>query len=321
MALSLWSLTVGASAIPLRDLITALTDPYGASRDSIVLFQVRLPRLLAALSAGSALAVAGAIMQALTGNPLADPGLLGVNAGAAFAIVTVLSLTRIPAGPELVWVGFLGAATAALAVYALGSVGRSGTTPVKLVLAGVVVGSLLISLTTTVLLHDSGTLDEVRFWTAGSLKNRRMADVLPMMSYLLVALAVAVSLASQFTSLSLGAEIARGLGQNLALWRAVSAAIVVALAGTAVVVAGPLGFVGLVVPHIARMSAGPDYRWTIPLCLLGGAMLTLLADTLPRALLDRDIPVGVTMAVIGAPFFIHLARRRTGRNNATGAAA
>lgn len=312
-ALSLWAMSVGASAIPLPRVAEALADPGGSSRESLIIWSVRLPRVLAAITVGAALAVAGAIMQAATGNPLADPGLLGVNSGAAFAVVLTLAfLGPGTAGGTLIWSAFAGAFAAACAVYGLGTLGRSGPTPVKLVLAGVVIGTFLSMLSASVLILDDQTLEAVRLWTAGSLKGRALDDVLAVMPYIAAGLVAAMLLRDQFTSLSLGSDAARGLGQNPALWRAVSAGIVVVLAGGSVAIAGPLGFVGLVVPHMARMVMGADYRRILPIAMAGGALLTLLADVLPRALWGNDVPAGVSLALIGAPFFIWLARGRLG---------
>lgn len=309
--LAVWALTVGSSDISLSRALQAVMAP-GSERADIVVNTVRLPRVIAALAAGAALAVAGAVMQAMTGNPLADPGLLGVNAGACFAVVMALSLAGITGSVPLMMAAFAGAALAALLVFALGSAGRGGASPVRLVLAGVVIAAFLGALTMAVLILDQATMDVVRLWTAGSLRNRQMAQILPVLPWLALALLAAMILREQFTILSLGAETAQGLGQSPALWRAISALIVVGLAGSAVAMAGPLGFVGLVVPHVARLALGPDYRLILPFAALGGAGLALLGDTLPRAALGNDVPLGVTMALIGAPFFIWLARRRLG---------
>lgn len=309
--LAVWSLTVGASDISLTEALTALTDPQG-ERSDIILREVRLPRLLAALAIGAALAVAGTIMQAVTGNPMADPGLLGVNAGAAFAVVLAIALGGISAAGTLVWVAFLGAGVAAAIVYALGAAGRSGATAIKLILAGVVVGSFLTALTSSILVVDAQTFDVVRLWTAGSLKGRQLEDVLRVLPYLVTAVVAALTLSHQFNSMALGSDVAASLGQNQALWRGIAAILVVALAGSAVALAGPVGFVGLVVPHIVRLATGGDHRSLLPLAALFGAGLTIVADTLPRALWDRDMPVGITLALVGAPVFIWLARRSGG---------
>ncbi|WBU53938.1 iron ABC transporter permease [Paracoccus sp. SCSIO 75233] len=311
VVLALWALTVGSSDISLHRAMQALLSPADERAD-IVIRTVRLPRVIAAISAGAALAVAGAIMQAVTGNPLAEPGLLGVNAGASFAVVLAISLIGISGGGQLMWAAFLGAALAAVAVYTLGAAGRSGATPLKLVLAGVVVATFLGALTMSVLILDAQTMDVVRLWTAGSLRNRQMSQILPVLPWLMAALIAALLLREQFTALSLGAETSQALGQNPAMWRILSAVLVVGLAGGSVAIAGPLGFVGLVVPHIVRLSVGPDYRLILPFAALGGAGLALIGDTLPRAALGVDVPLGITMALIGAPFFIWLARRRSG---------
>lgn len=309
---ALWSMGVGAATIPMGTVAAVLIEP-DETRASLIVWTVRLPRILAAIIAGAALAVAGAIMQAATSNPLADPGLLGVNAGAAFAVVvgTVL-LGPGTAGGTLLWFAFLGSGLAAAAVYGLGAMGRSGPTPVKLVLAGVVVGTFLGVLTAAVLVLDAQTLETVRQWTVGSLRGRDLGDITVVAPYIGLGLILAMIFRDQFTSLSLGSEVAQGLGQNPGLWRGVSAAIVVMIAGGAVAIAGPLGFIGLVVPHMARMTMGSDYRRILPIALVGGAFLTVTADMLPRALLGKDVPVGVSLALIGAPFFIWLARRGLG---------
>ena len=308
--LALWSIGVGAAGIPMGAVAEVLLTPDN-SRESLIVWTVRLPRVLAAIAVGAALAMAGAIMQAATNNPLADPGLLGVNAGAAFAVVvgTVLLGSGAAVG-SLIWFAFAGAALTAAAVYALGAMGRSGPTPIKLVLSGVVIGAFLAVLPQALLVMDAQTLDAVRQWTVGSLRGRALSDVLAPLPYLGLGLVLAMMFRDQFTSLSLGAVVAQGLGQNPALWRGVSAVIVVLLAGVAVSIAGPLGFVGLVVPQMARMIMGADYRNILPIACVGGAVLTLAADTLPRALWGNDVPVGVSLAMVGAPFFIWLARGR-----------
>ncbi|WP_167620199.1 FecCD family ABC transporter permease [Paracoccus ravus] len=219
--LSIWSVTVGSSDILLPRAWQAVVAP-GDERADIVILSVRLPRVIAALAARAALAVAGAIMQAVTGNPLAEPGLLGINPGAGFAVILAISLAGVTVGGALVWAAFAGAALAALAVYLLGPAERGGATPLKLVLAGVVVSTLLGAVGTAVLLRDAQTLDVVRMWSAGSLKNREMAQVLPVLPWLGASLIAAMVVREQFTALSLGAETARGLGQNPLLWRLVS---------------------------------------------------------------------------------------------------
>ncbi|WP_404977655.1 FecCD family ABC transporter permease [Ancylobacter sp. 3268] len=307
--LALWALNVGNATIPLDRLMAAITG-FDASREHVILWEVRLPRVLAGLLVGAQLAVAGAIMQAVTANPLASPGLLGINAGAAFAVVLAIAIAGIDGAGTLMWFAFLGAAAAAVTVYALGSAGRGGATPLKLALAGAVLTAFLASLTTVILLRDQTTLDHVRLWSVGSLSGRPMSAVLAIGPWGLAGLAGAVLASGPLMTLSLGSDLSRTLGQSLGLWRAVSAALVVLLAGAAVALAGPVGFVGLVVPHMARLLVGADYRWIIAYSAPLGAGLVLFADTALRGVAGVDIPVGVTLALVGGPVFIALVRRQ-----------
>ncbi|HEV7326702.1 MAG TPA: iron ABC transporter permease [Bosea sp. (in: a-proteobacteria)] len=309
-AAAAWSVTLGTATLPLSQVLDAIFA-FDGSREHLVITTIRLPRVLAGLLAGSALAVSGAIMQAVTGNPLASPGLLGINAGAAFAVVMAIVVIGAGSSDIHVWHAFAGAAIAAAIVHALGSAGRSGGSPLRLVLAGTVVSAFLASLTTAALILDQGTLDTVRLWTAGSLSGRTMAQVAGVTPYILIGLAAALIVRRQIATLSLGADLARSVGQSPLLWRSLAVVLVILLAGGAVALAGPIGFVGLVVPHIVRMMSGVDYRWIIPFSALGGALLLVTADTLGRTLLgSQSFPAGVTMAMIGGPFFLWLARYR-----------
>lgn len=307
--LALWAVNVGPAAIPLDRLLAAVID-FDGSREHVILWEVRAPRVLAGLLVGAQLAVAGAIMQAVTANPLASPGLLGINAGAAFAVVLAIALAGIDSAGTLMWFAFLGAGAASVTVYALGSAGGGGPTPLKLALAGAVLTAFLASLTTVILLRDQTTLDNVRLWSVGSLSGRPMSAILAIAPWGLAGLAGAVLASGPIMTLSLGSDLSRTLGQSLGLWRAVSAALVVLLAGAAVALAGPVGFVGLVVPHMARLLVGADYRWIVAYSAPLGAGLVVLADTALRALSGVDIPVGVTLALMGGPVFIALVRRQ-----------
>jgi len=309
---AIWSVTLGTSRIPMADVLDAIFA-FDGSHEHLVVTTLRLPRVLAGLLAGCALAVAGAIMQAVTNNPLASPGLLGVNAGAAFAVVAATSLIGIGSSGS-VWFAFGGAGAAAIIVYGLGSLGPWGAMPLTLVLVGAVLTMFLTSLTTAILIFDQTTLDAVRLWTAGSLSGRTMAQVSAVAPYILIGLGAALVFRRQLMTLSLGAEVARSVGQTPLIWRGLAVVIIILLAGGAVALAGPVGFVGLVVPHIARLTVGVDYRWIIPFSAVGGALLVVLADMLGRTYFaSQSFPVGVTMAAVGAPFFIWLARNRVGR--------
>ncbi len=308
------SLGVGSLAIPVPEVVSGLVAPSGDLSD-LVLQTVRLPRTLAGLLVGASLAVAGAIMQALTRNPLASPGILGVNAGAALAVVAAVLVLGDPPLATYALFALAGAALAGAVVYGLATAaGAGGNSPLRLALAGAVLAAFLGALTTALLLLDQNTLDQVRFWTAGSLAGRDW-DLLRLTApYLLAGLALSLPLARQLTTLSLGDDVARGLGQGSATVKLSAAAAVVLLAGGSVALAGPIGFVGLVAPHLARFLVGADYRWVLPYSALLGAALVTVGDIGARlALRPQEIPVGVLMALLGAPFFVYLARNRVRR--------
>ncbi|GGF74712.1 siderophore ABC transporter permease [Azorhizobium oxalatiphilum] len=312
MLAAIWAVTLGSARTSMGDVVGALIA-FDGSREHLVIMTLRLPRVLAGLLVGAALAVAGAIMQAATHNPLASPGLMGINAGAAFAVVMVTTLGGATSGMAMVGSAFGGATAAAGIVLLFASAGPAGATPLRLVLAGAVLTAFITSLTTAVLIFDQSTLDQVRLWSAGSLSGRTQAQVAGVAPFILAALGIAILLRAHITTLSIGSDMARAVGQDPRVWRGVVAMLVIGLAGGAVALAGPIGFVGLVVPHLARFGVGVDYRWIIPFSALAGALLVVLADAAGRTLLaSQSFPVGVTMALIGGPFFVWLARTRTG---------
>lgn len=312
MVCAIVAMMAGPNPISPSTVLAAIFR-FDGSRDHLVVTLLRLPRIVAAMIAGAGLAVSGTIMQAVTRNPLASPGLLGINAGAAFAVVASLTIIGVSDGNALVWYAFAGAALAAFCVFFIGSVGRVGATPLVMVLAGAVVATFLTSLTTAILIFDQTTLDAVRLWTVGSLSGRTMDQVFAVMPYSLAGLMGSLVLARHLTTLSLGTDIATALGQNPALWRGLSVVIVILLSGSAVALVGPVGFVGLVVPHIVRLAISVDYRWIVPFSAVIGAIMVVVADLAGRMMFaNQSFPVGVTMALIGAPFFLWLARYRTG---------
>ena len=307
------SIASGVADISPADVYQALTAPNG-STEHLIIRTVRLPRSLAALMVGAAVAVAGAIMQGLTRNPLADPGILGINAGAAFAVVTAVFLFN--TGSLNFYAGFAmaGAAIAAITVYGLGSLGRGGLTPLNLTIAGAALTALVSSLTTGILIISQRTLEEIRFWLAGSVAGRDMELVIQVMPYLLVGLMLGLVLGKQLTTLSLGDAVAKGLGQKTIWVKVMAAMSVVLLAGGSVAIAGPIGFIGLIVPHIVRFWTGADYRWILPYSALCGAILLLLADIGARLIIQpQELPVGIVMPLLGAPFFIYLTRSQVRR--------
>lgn len=310
----LWSITLGAADITPQVVYEALFNFDETQFDHLIIQTVRLPRVLAGVVVGAALAVAGAIMQGLTRNPLADSGILGINAGAAFAVVMTVYLLGNPPLSIYAVAALIGAAVAAVIVYGLGSAGRGGPTPLRLTLAGVILTAFVSSLTTVILIQDQETLDQIRFWTAGSLAGREMPLLAQTAPIILVGILGALLISRQVTTISLGDDVAKGLGQNTLIVKGIAAVIVVLLAGGAVALAGPIGFVGLIIPHVARFMVGVDYRWIIPYSALLGALLVTIADVAARvALRPQELPVGIMMAVVGAPFFIYLARWKVRR--------
>lgn len=310
----LWSITLGAADIAPQTVFEALFHFDESQFSHLIIQTVRLPRVLAGALVGASLAVAGALMQGLTRNPLADSGILGINSGAAFAVVlATFLLGNLPLSSYALY-AFVGAGAAAAIVYGLGSMGRGGPTPLKLTLAGVILTSFLSAITTAILITDQETLDRIRFWTAGSLAGRDLALLGQTAPYMFTGLVISLLIARQITTLSLGEDIARGLGQNTLWVRAIAAVAVMLLAGGSVALAGPIGFVGLIIPHVVRFVVGVDYRWLIPYAALFGAMLVTVSDVGARIVIrPQELPVGVVMAVIGVPFFIGLARWKVKR--------
>ncbi|RWR05398.1 iron ABC transporter permease [Sinirhodobacter populi] len=307
---ALVSMTAGLRHIPLADYLAALTHYDPTNPAHVTLRTVRLPRLIAGLIAGGALGIAGTVMQAVTRNPLADPGLLGVNAGAAFALLLGTILIGGVGAADVAWLTFPGAALAALAVFTLGGGLGGDAGPVRLTLAGAALNAFLLSLVTAVVLVRQDTLDTMRFWVAGSLS---MAAARPLGSMAIAAIAgaaIALLAAPRIEALSLGDALARGLGTRPGAVQAVALIAVTLTTGAAVAVAGPIAFLGLMVPPLARMVAGHDMHRTLIAAALIGAAVLVAADVLGRLILaPGEVRVGVMTALIGGPVFIWVARR------------
>lgn len=305
------SIAVGAKSMPWSHAYDALFHYDASMPDQVIVHDLRLPRTLIALLVGGALALAGSVMQGLTRNPLADPGLLGVNAGAALAIVVALSVFGVTSTSVQVWFALAGAAVAGALVYGLGAIGRDGATPVKLAIAGAALAALLGSITSAVLLVDSATLDKFRFWAVGSVAGRPLSVAGAVAPFLAVGVVLALASGRGLNGLALGEDVARSLGQHVGRTRIVAAASVVLLAGGATAAAGPIWFVGLTIPHVVRAITGPDHRWLLPLSVLAGAAFLALADVIGRVVVrPGELEVGIVCACIGAPVFIAFVRRR-----------
>ncbi|MDF2660510.1 MAG: yfiZ [Paenibacillus sp.] len=283
---------------------------FDGSNEHVIIREVRMPRAVVATMVGAALAVSGAIMQALTRNPMASPGVLGVNAGAGFFVVAGVSLLSVSGQSQLIWFALAGAAAAAVSVYLVGSVGREGMTPLKLTLAGATMAALFTSFSSALLIADEKTLDHVFFWLIGSVEGRKLEQVVPVLPFFFVGFVFACGLGGALNVISVGEDVAKGVGQNTFRVKLASLLTVVLLAGGAVSVAGPIGFVGLVIPHIVRGLVGIDHRWVLPYSAVLGAVLLVAADIAARFIVfPREVPVGVLTAIIGAPFFIYMARK------------
>ncbi|MFV2100920.1 FecCD family ABC transporter permease [Micromonospora sp. LOL_024] len=306
LAVTVLSITVGAKPIPLADVWQALTDRDAA--EYAVVRQLRVPRTLLGLLAGTALGVAGAAMQALTRNPLADPGLLGINAGAAAAIATAAALFGVGGGTGQVWFALLGAAAVTVGVYVIGG-GRSAT-PARLALAGAAINAALYSYVLAVMLLDAAGLERLRFWTVGSLAGADPGTVRRVLPFIVVGLLVALASARPLNALALGDDAARALGARPALVRAAVIVAITLLCGAATAACGPIVFVGLLVPHLVRVLTGPDLRWLLPYCALLAPVLLLGADVLGRVLgRPGELQVGLVTAVLGGPLFLSLVTR------------
>ncbi|MFB4315587.1 FecCD family ABC transporter permease [Actinomadura sp. 21ATH] len=307
---ALASVMIGARTVPPAGVWSALLAPSGTEED-IVVRSLRLPRTAFGLLAGTALGVAGALAQGHTRNPLADPGLLGVTQGAAFAMVLGIFTLGVTGMGTYIWFGFAGALVASVLVFVLGGAGRGGATPLTLALAGAAVTAGLHGLVAGLVLLDRQAMDTYRFWQAGALAGRDAGLLAGLLPFVLLGLLLALLNAPGLNALALGEDVARSLGHRIWLTRAVGIAAITLLTGAAVAACGALAFLGLIVPHLARALSGPDHRWLLPFSALLGAALLLAADVTGRLVArPGELEVGIMLALIGGPFFIALVRRR-----------
>ncbi len=306
------SLAVGSRPVPVDTTLDALTNFNPGNDLHLLVIQLRLPRTILAVLVGAALGLAGAMMQALTRNPLAEPGILGINSGAAAAVAVGIASFGVSAVAGYVWFGFLGAGIASVIVYVLGRAHDAGTNPVRLVLAGAGLSVVLGALTSIVLINsDPDTYDDFRQWATGSLQGRGF-DVLPVVAVVcLVGFVLAFSMSRSLDSLALGGDLSRALGISPRRTMIVSALAVLLLSGAATAAAGPIAFVGLAAPHMARLLVGPGHQWLLPYSMVTSAIVLLAADILGRLVLfPGEIGAGIMTALIGGPVFLALVRRR-----------
>ncbi|MCM2590956.1 iron ABC transporter permease [Rossellomorea marisflavi] len=304
------SIVYGYTDTSWKAAFDTFMEPDG-STEHLVIQNIRLPRALIAAAVGASLAISGVLMQTLTKNPLASPGIFGINAGGGFMVVMAVTLFGVTSLQSFAWLSFLGAAIAAVGVFIIGGAsGSNGLTPMKLTLAGAAITAMFSSFTQGLLVLNEAALEQVLFWLAGSVQGRSLAILAGVFPYILAGWILSLMIAGKMNILAMGEDVAKGLGVKTNILKVISLVAVVLLAGGSVAVAGPIGFIGIVIPHIARKIIGVDHRWLIPYSGLLGAILLLAADIGARyIIMPQEVPVGVMTAVIGAPFFVYVARR------------
>ncbi|WP_442636784.1 FecCD family ABC transporter permease [Rossellomorea marisflavi] len=310
MAFFALSIVYGYTDTSWKAAFDTFMEPDG-STEHLVIQNIRLPRALIAAAVGASLAISGVLMQTLTKNPLASPGIFGINAGGGFMVVMAVTLFGVTSLQSFAWLSFLGAAIAAVGVFIIGGAsGSNGLTPMKLTLAGAAITAMFSSFTQGLLVLNEAALEQVLFWLAGSVQGRSLEILAGVFPYILAGWILSLMIAGKMNILAMGEDVAKGLGVKTNILKVISLVAVVLLAGGSVAVAGPIGFIGIVIPHIARKIIGVDHRWLIPYSGLLGAILLLAADIGARyIIMPQEVPVGVMTAVIGAPFFVYVARR------------
>ncbi|SNU01455.1 iron complex transport system permease protein [Ruaniaceae bacterium KH17] len=309
IAVGIASITLGARGVTWAEIWAALNGSAETFGEAAV--TKRIPRTFLAILVGAALGLSGAVMQGVTRNPLADPGILGVNTGAALAVSIGIAVFGMWSYTAYIWTAIVGAMITAVFVYAVGSMGRGGATPLKLALAGAATSVALSSFVSALILGRNDIASVLRSWQIGGVGGGSFEAIRQVLPFLVVGFVISVFSARSLNSLALGDELAAGLGERVALARGVAAFGAVVLCGAATAIAGPIGFVGLVVPHVCRMLIGVDHRWLLPFSMVGGAILLTAADVVGRLVArPNEIDVGIITALVGAPFFIWIVRRQ-----------
>ncbi|WP_251070087.1 iron chelate uptake ABC transporter family permease subunit [Streptomyces sp. ISL-96] len=302
------SIAIGAKPLALGDVWHGLFHASGTGND-VIIQDVRVPRTILGVLVGAALGLSGAVMQGLTRNPLAEPGILGVNAGAAAAVVSAISFLGVTSLSGYVWFSFAGAGVVSVLVYILG--GSRGATPVRLALAGTAMTAALYGYVNAVQLMDSAALEQIRFWTVGSLASADMEIIGKVWPFIAVGVVLALLIARPLNAMEMGEDTARALGAHLTRTRVLAMVAVTLLCGAATAACGPIVFIGLMVPHLVRTITGPDMRWILPYAAVLSPVLLLGSDVIGRVVArPSELQVGIVTALVGGPVFIHLVRRR-----------
>lgn len=309
---SMLSIRLGVKNIHIKTILEALFQ-YDAHNDShLIIMNLRIPRILTGLMVGAAFSVSGAIMQGMTRNPMASPSLLGINAGAGFGLAVAMAFVPAATYNVVIIYSFLGAACATALIYGVSSVQKQGSTPLKLALAGSAITVLFsaFSQALAIVFHMS---QELTFWNAGGVSGARWEQVKLVCPWIVSGLILSIGLSKSITILSLGEEVAINLGEKTERIKKKGMVLVLILTGASVAIVGPVSFVGLIIPHIARFFMGTDYKWVIPYSMLLGGLLIILADILARIVNPPfETPLGAITAVIGVPFFLYLATNSKG---------
>lgn len=305
----LLSVAYGVKSVGIRDVWEAILG-VDSDKFEVNIVAARIPRTIFGVLGGAALAVSGALMQSITRNPIADPSILGVNTGASLFVVCGMAFFHISAGNQYIWLAFIGASVTSLFVYGLASAGHGGVTPIKLAMSGAAAATALQALVNTIMLPNSQVMDQFRFWQVGSISGADWNDIRLMIPYLIIGFVISFSLASSLNTLALGDDAATGLGMNVTYVRALAAFAGVLLCASTTALAGPIGFVGLMVPHLMRLLLGPDMRKILPLSAVGGSCILILADVAGRILgRPGELESGIVTALAGAPVFIFIIRK------------
>lgn len=303
------SFAFGARYVSFHEVINTLLHSEASSINDIVVHE-RIPRTVFSIIAGASLGVSGVLMQAITRNPIADPSILGVNTGASLFVVSGIAFFHINTAGQYIWFALAGATITAILVYGVGSMGRGGATPIKLALAGAAISAALSSLVSAIILPRTEVMNAFRFWQVGSVSGATWEGISSVLPVLIVGLAIGIFSAPALNALALGDDVATGLGVNTGMIRIVGAFAGVLLCGATTALAGPIGFVGLMVPHTMRLICGPNLRLIIPMSAIGGAIILTISDVIGRLIgSPSELEAGIVTAFIGAPILIIIAMR------------
>ena len=307
--MAIFSISLGAKSIAFTKVIDVLLGNDPDSLEATIILQ-RIPRTVFGILAGGALGISGALMQSITRNPIADPSILGVNTGASLFVVAGIAFFNITVAYQYIWLAIIGAGVTAVFVYSVASMGKDGATPLKLALSGSAVSIVLGSLVSTIMLPNNRVMEAFRFWQVGSIGSATWENIMLISPFLIVGFIISMFISGYLNNLALGDEAATALGTNVVMTRTIGALSSVLLCGATTALAGPIGFVGLIIPHIIRLIFGSEMSKMLPLSFLGSALLMLISDVIGRIIsLPGETEVGIVTAVLGAPVFILAIRK------------